>query len=320
MSLDDLLGRRAALRIWRLAGPGAYVGPAPGDGRDAILLPAAEVPAGAREGDLVDVFVHRDSEAKLLATTRTPRLELGQVAFLEVMQCTRVGAFVDWGLPKELLVPFAEQTTEPRPGDRHPIGLYVDSSGRLAGTMRVSEMVGRGTRRATTKSEADEPGEPGLDAWLDGWLDTWVDGEAWRNDPEIGLLVIVEKEHVGLVPASEPHRLSRGQAARFRVSNVLPDGRIELSLRGHAHEELEQDAERILEVLVGPAAGSGAPRVGDRSSPEEIRRLFGLSKKAFKRAAGRLLKERRVTIDDDGFLAPVRPTRASAAGDGSGRA
>ena len=212
------------------------------------------------------------------------KLELGQVAFLEVTALSSFGAFVDWGLPKELLVPFAEQTAEMRVGERYAIGLYVDSSGRPAGTMRVAEMVGR------------------PDAQIAWKPDEWVEGEAWRDDPEIGLFVIVEKELVGLVPRAEPHSLSRGQAARFRVSNVLPDGRIELSLRGYAHQELASDGKRILALL----SREDAPRIGDRSSPEEIRRLLGLSKKAFKRAAGRLLKEGAVSLDGEGFLTSAR--------------
>jgi predicted RNA-binding protein (virulence factor B family) len=222
-----------------------------------------------------------------LQTPLGAKLEVGQVAFLEATQCNAVGAFVDWGLPKELLVPFAEQTTEMRPGERYAIGLYVDNTGRFAGTMRVSEMIGRGQRQLPWK------------------LDEWVPGEAWRNDPDIGLFVIVEKQFVGLVPAAEPHGLSRGEAARFRVSNILPDGRIELSLRGHAHEELEHDARRILDHI----SREGAAAVGDRSSPEEIRRIFGLSKKAFKRAAGRLIKEGTAAVDDDGVLRPATGRR-----------
>ncbi|HEY1695957.1 MAG TPA: S1-like domain-containing RNA-binding protein [Polyangiaceae bacterium] len=213
--------------------------------------------------------------------TRAAKLEVGQVAFLEVTDNTQVGTFVDWGLDKELLVPFAEQTTDMRIGERYAIGLYTDNSGRPAGTMRVAEML-----------------RSGADASVEWKLDEWVEGEAWRNDPDIGLFVIVEKEFVGLVPCAEPHGLSRGQAARFRVSNVLPDGRIELSLRGHAHEELERDGQRIVEVL----SREGAPRLGDRSSPEEIRSALGLSKKAFKRAAGRLLKEGAASLDEEGFL------------------
>lgn len=281
MSLDDLLGRTATLRIRRFGSPGAFLGVDERDSGDVVLLLGSEIPEGAKEGDEVEVFVYRDSEGRPIATPRKPKVELGQVAFLEVTQTTEFGAFADWGLAKDLLVPFAQQTTELFVGARHPIGLYIDDTGRLAGTMRVSEML---------RAERVE--------WQ---LDEWVEGEAWRNEPDFGLFVIVERAFVGLVPGTEPHTLSRGAPARFRVSNVLPDGKIELSLRGHAHEELANDASDILRVLSRP----GAPRIGDKSSPDEIRSVFGLSKKAFKRAAGRLLKERAVNIDDDGFLAPV---------------
>ena len=283
MSLEDLLGRFAKLKIKRIASPGAYLGRDDGDDRAVVLLIGSETPNDAKIGDEVEVFVHLDSEGRPIATTRLARIELGQVAFLEVKESTPIGAFVDWGLAKDLLVPFKEQTADLNPGDRYAVGLYVDDTGRLAGTMRVSEMLASGGTK------------------VDWELDEWVEGEAWRNDPEIGLFVIIEKAFVGLVPKSEPHSLTRGAAARFRVSNILPDGKIELSLRGHAHEELAGDAERILEVL----SRRGAPGLGDKSSPEDIRRAFGLSKKAFKRAVGRLLKERKLTIDDAGNLAKV---------------
>ena len=288
MAFDDLLGRFATLVIRRVGPPGAFLAP-----RDAaadsptLLLIGSEVPEGAKEGDELRVFIHLDSESRPIATTRAAKLERGEVAFLEVTACTDFGSFVDWGPAKELLVPFAEQTAEMRLGARHPIGLYVDKSGRLAGTMRVTEML--------------HPRKAGFRA------DDWVQGEAWRQDPDIGLFVIVERAFVGLVPASEPHSLSRGESARFRVTTVLPDGKIELSLRGHAHEELEGDAQKILGILARP----GAPRIGDRSSPDEVRAVFGLSKKAFKRAVGRLLKQGAVAVDDDGFL--VCPPRHSPA-------
>jgi predicted RNA-binding protein (virulence factor B family) len=285
MPYHDLLGRTATLPVRRFGPPGAFLALDAEDLRpDAptLLLPRSEVPEGAREGSEIAVFVYLDSNDRPIATTRTPRVALGEVAFLAVMDVTHFGAFVDWGLPKELLVPRGEQTRDMRVGERHPVGLFVDDTGRLSGTMRVSEMLHVGGDFA---------------------VDEWVAGEAWRKDPDHGVFVIVERRFVSLLPASEPNALSRGQAARFRVASVLPDGKIELSLRGHAHEEVEGDARKILATLARP----GAPRVGDHSSPEQIRALFGLSKKAFKRAAGRLLKERAVTIDGDGFL--VRPRR-----------
>lgn len=284
MRIEDLLGRIVRLTVRRFGPPGAFLAldaADPSPDAPVLLLPRSEVPEGTREGDALEVVVYLDSSDRPIATLRRPKLLWGQVAFLPVTEVTRFGAFVDWGLPKELLVPYPEQTCDMRPGERYAVGLFVDDTGRLAGTMRVSEML-RGTP--------------------DVALDEWIEGEAWRKDPEIGVFVILERSFVGLVPASEPNDLARGEAARFRVANILPDGKIELSLRGHAHEEVEGDARKILTLIERPSA----PRVGDRSSPEEIRRLLGLSKKAFKRAAGRLLKEGTATLDDDGFLAPRR--------------
>jgi predicted RNA-binding protein (virulence factor B family) len=279
MNLDDFLGRHHRLVIRRFASPGAIL--ALGAEHDVLLI-GSEIPEGAKEGDEVDVFVYLDSEARPISTTRRAKLELGDVAFLEAKERTAFGAFFDWGMAKELLVPFKEQTAEVRVGGRYPIGLYIDDTGRLAGTMRVSEML-----------DADRP------EWH---TDEWVEGEAWREDPNIGLFVIVERAYVGLVPRHEHHHLRRGEAAKFRVTTVLPNGKIELSLRGHAHEEREHDAALILERL----RGKDPPRIGDKSSPEEIRDVFGLSKKAFKRAVGGLLKDGAVTIDRDGHLVPKK--------------
>ena len=272
-SVARLLGRTARGAIERFGPPGAYIAL---EGA-TILLPNAEVPEGAKIGDELEVFVHLDSDDRPIVTRREPAIRLGEVAFLEVVDVAPFGAFVDWGLVKHLLVPLAEQTREMRRGERYAIGLFVDRSGRLAGTMRVSEML-----REKPRFE----------------LDTWVSGEAWRQEPSIGLFVIVDRKSVGLVPRAEPHRLGRGERARFRVTNVLPDGKIELSLRGLAHEERDADAEKILAAL----RGARPPKIGDASSPETIRATFGLSKKAFKRAAGALLKRGLVKVDADGFF------------------
>ena len=264
------------LHVQGLSPSGAALGVADADRDAPILLPQDEVPAGTNLGDAIPVFVTLDSDDHPVATTRMPKLQLGEVAFLTVTAVTGIGAFVDWGLPKELLVPFREQTRDLAVGDRHPVGLFLDKTGRLAGTMRVSEML-----RAKPAIAVDE----------------WVAGEAWRTDPAVGLFVIVERRFVGLVPATEPHGLTRGDAAMFRVTRVRADGKFELSFRGKAHEELADDAQHVLAILSAHDLS-----VGDRSSPDEIRALFGLSKKAFKRAVGRLLKERAVTLDDRGCV------------------
>lgn len=288
-SIARLLGLTARGRVERFGPPGAFLAI---DGA-TILLPNAEVPEGSKLGDELDVFVHLDSDDRPIATRRTPAIRLGEVAFLEVVDLAPFGAFVDWGLVKHLLVPLGEQTREMRRGERYPIGLVLDRSDRLAGTMRVSEML-----REKPRFE----------------LDAWVTGEAWRDEPGVGLFVIVERKWVGLVPRAEPHRLARGERARFRVTHVLPDGKIELSLRGPAHEERDADAEKILAAL----RGARPPKVGDASSPETLRATFGLSKKAFKRAAGALLKRGLVTIDAEGWFAATRAT-ASASASKAGR-
>lgn len=289
--IETLLGRRTHLPVRRIAGPGAFLAVDPLDpdpDTEVVLLPRAELPRDVQVDDLLDVFVYLDSDDRPVATTRQPALQLGEVTFLEVTAVTTVGAFVDWGMTKELLVPYAEQSKELYVGERQPIGLYLDRSERLAGTMFVGDMLeARAPRRVST-------GE-------------WLRGEAWRNDPDIGLFAILERSFVGLVPASEPHRLRRGDVADFRVAHVQPDGKLVLSLRKHAHEELESDAQRILAVLSRP----GAPRVGDRSDPELIRELFGISKKAFKRAVGTLLKSREVTIDVRGEVVIAKSSTPS---------
>jgi predicted RNA-binding protein (virulence factor B family) len=283
-ALQNALGRVVRARVLRLSSPGAFLDIDPDQQRvDAptVLLPGAEVPPGTAPGGTLDVFVYLDSEDRPVATLRSPKLMLGEVAFLTVTHVTSFGSFVEWGLLKDLLVPLGEQTRDMPLGSRHPVGLYVDDTGRLAGTMKVAELL-----KQTAEFRLDE----------------WVMGEVWREEPQ-GVFVILERAFVGLLPASEPHRLSRGDSARFRVSSVLPDAKVELSLRAHAHEELASDGERILDVLsqVSP------PKVGDRTSPEQVRALFGISKKAFKRAVGVLLKRGVVALDRDGHLTLKAP-------------
>lgn len=204
-----------------------------------------------------------------------PDLEAGDVAFLTVTALTPIGAFVDWGLPKELLVPFAEQTRDLEVGERVPIGVFIDNTGRFAGTMKIRELL-------TSTGEFE--------------LDEWVAGEAWRKELGVGVFVIVERRFLGLLPEHEPHTLQRGEAAKFRVARILRDGKIELSLRAPIEEQLEADAQHVLQILRQPSAA----KLSDHDDPERIREIVGLSKKAFKRAVGRLLKDGLVRLDDRG--------------------
>jgi predicted RNA-binding protein (virulence factor B family) len=207
---------------------------------------------------------------------RQATLELGQVGFLRVTDVVPFGAFMDWGLPKDLLVPLAEQLDEMEKGETYPVGVIEDDQGRLTGTQRIAALL-------------REP-PPFV-------VDDWVSGEAWRNDPRLGVFVIVEKRYLGLLPQGEPHNLTRGSVAKFRVSQVLIDGKIQLSLRRRAVEEFEDDAQRVLTRLT-----QGNIRVSDATDPAVIRAQFGLSKKAYKRAVGRLLKQGVVRFDDSGYV------------------
>jgi len=276
--MDSWLGRRAELTVRKIDADAVWLAP---EGSDApVPLPANELEEPPALGATVDVFLYLDSDDRPIATTRTPHLMLGEVAILTVADVAPFGAFVNWGLKKDLLIPLREQTRPLRIGDRCAVGLYLDDTGRLAGTMRVAELLGPARDYAR---------------------DERVDGVAWREEPGLGLFVILEKRALALLPATEPHGLRSGDTARFRITHMHPDRKVEVSLRGLKHEELDGDAERLLELLLAPSP----PKLGDDSSPEWIRKMLGISKKAFKRAAGRLLKERRVSIDNEGFLKPV---------------
>lgn len=278
---DELLGRPSKLRVRRLVPEGALLAREGDEERDAVLLPRREV-LDANEGDELAVFVYLDSEDAPVATRSTPRVARDEVAFLTVTDLAPFGAFVDWGLPKELLVPGDEQTRDVRVGERHPIGVYLDDSGRLAGTMKVTELL-RGHH--------------------DYRVGDWLDGEAWRKEPDLGIFVILERRFVGLLPAAEPNTLARGDEGRFRVTRVHRDGKLELSLRAHAHEERDNDARKILEAL---ARGD---RVSEQATADEIRDRFALSKKAFKRAVGGLLRDGSVDVDANGAVILRRSTR-----------
>jgi predicted RNA-binding protein (virulence factor B family) len=287
--MESLLGTTQKLKVTRVTAEGAWFA---AEGRE-VLLPAAEMPEGLEKGDMLGVFVYLDSEDRPLATMRRPKVELGEVDFLMVTDVVPFGAFVSWGLRKDLLVPLREQIRPMRVGERHAVGLYLDDTNRLAGTTRVAELL-RGGRRIA--------------------LGEWAEGVAWRDEPGLGLFVILEKRTLALLPVSEPHRLFPGDPGRFRVVHVHPGGKIEVSLRGLKHEEMDGDAEKLLALI----RDARAPAIGDATSPERIRELLGISKKAFKRAAGRLLKDGRAEIDPDGLLRARAEARGERGDRGEG--
>lgn len=269
------LGMRQTLTVKRQVEFGIYLGT---DGsEDAVLLPKKQVPEGCSTGDELEVFIYRDSEDRLIATTRTPRMELGEVAVLEVREVNQIGAFFDWGLEKDLLVPYKEQVGEPAVGKSYPVALYVDKSSRLCGTMKVYEFL-----------REDSPYQK----------DDMVCGTIYDVHEDIGVFVAVDNRYHGVIPKNEVFgTFHPGDPVEARVTKVREDGKLNLSVRRKAFEQMDEDSERILKVMdkykgVLPFTDKGA-------SPELLKKEFHMSKNAFKRAIGMLLKENRIKITAD---------------------
>lgn len=265
------LGKTQTLRIKGLKNFGAIL---TGD----ILLPKRYVPEGAKIGDDVSVFVHRDSEDRPVATTRRPKVEVGSFAYLRVNDVSRVGAFLDWGMDKDLFLPFNEQLHQVKVKEGVLIWCYIDKSNRIAATMRVKDHF----EKPEYLKENDQ-----------------VEGLVYATNPEIGAFVLVERKYNGLIPKDKMvGALALGQELQLRVEQIKPDGKIDLSMKGRAHERLDQDAETVYRML---RANQGFLRVNDHSDPDAIRQVFGMSKAQFKRAVGRLLKAGKIRFQGAGI-------------------
>ncbi|MCD7819351.1 MAG: S1-like domain-containing RNA-binding protein [Lachnospiraceae bacterium] len=245
------------------------------DVQEKVLLPKKEVPEGTGMGDRLQVFLYRDSQDRLIATCREPMLTVGKLAVLKVKEVSRIGAFLDWGLEKDLLLPFHEQTAKVHQGEECLVALYVDKSGRLCATMRVYPYLYH-----------NSPYQPNDD----------VSGRVYELSDNFGTFVAVDDKYSGLIPRREGVTgLKVGDRIRARVSGVKEDGKLDLSIREKAYLQIDEDAEMVMDVIEEYA---GVLPFDDRVDPEIIRREFGLSKNAFKRAVGRLLKQGRIEIRD----------------------
>ncbi len=245
---------------------------------ECVLLPRRQVPPGLGEGDAVEVFLYKDSDDRLIATREEPAMELHEIAVLEVAQVNRVGAFLKWGLSKDLLLPYGEQTRKVEKGERVPVALYVDKSSRLCATMKIYDYL-----------TSDAPYRK----------DDEIDGTVISVNPEYGAFIAVDNRYHGLIQKKEMiRRLLPGEMVHCRVSGVRDDGKLNLSLRKKAHVQMDDDAETILDKL---EYNEGFLPFHDKSSPDDIRREFSMSKNEFKRAIGRLYKQRKIRIENDGI-------------------
>lgn len=268
------LGKRQELQIGKIVDFGVYLGET-ANAQERVLLPKKEVPEDARIGDALEVFLYKDSRDRLIATTRQPLITLGEVATLKVLEVGRIGAFLDWGLEKDLLLPFRQQTRKVSEGESCLVALYVDKSGRLCATMNVYEYL-----------QKDSPYKK----------DDIVSGTVYEISEQFGVFVAVDNRYSALIPRKDASgHYQIGEVIEARVTAVKEDGKLDLSTRKKAYLQMDEDAENIMRVI---EKYSGVLPFNDKASPEIIQREFGLSKGAFKRGVGRLLKEGRVEITE----------------------
>lgn len=270
------LGEYQELKIVKRVDFGVYL--AEEGSQDRVLLPGKEVPEGSQVGDTLRVFLYRDSRDRMIATMREPKLTLGRVGLLTVKEVSRIGAFLDWGLDKDLLLPFREQTRKVEKGQECLAALYIDKSQRLCATMNVYPYL-----------KKNSPYQTG---------DT-VQGRAYETSENFGVFVAVDDQYSGLIPKWEASDVRIGDQIEARVTNVKEDGKLDLSIRNKAYLQMEEDAEQVMQVI---EEFEGVLPFNDKVSPEIIKREFGLSKNAFKRAVGRLLKQGRIEITENRIL------------------
>lgn len=285
-----LLGRMQTLRVVKKTDFGVYLsdqGIEPDisfvpDKKEVVDVPSILLPkAQAKDlttGNTVEVFIYKDSEDRPIATTAKPLLTMGSLARLTVKEVTNIGAFLDWGLAKDLFLPFKEQTFRVQKGDDLLVTLYIDKSSRLCATAKVYNSL-----------EANSPYQ----------REDQVSGTVYEIIDAFGAYVAVDDRYSALIPKKELFTaLTPGEKISARVTKVQPDGRLVLSIREKSYLQMDTDSTLIYDALV--KAGGFLP-YHDKTSPELIKAKFGLSKNAFKRAIGHLQKEGKLLIEDDGI-------------------
>lgn len=268
------LGEKQVLEIVKEVEFGVYLAAeANAPSEERVLLPAKQVPQGAKQGDSMEVFIYKDSKDRLIATRREPSLYLGETALLKVVQINRVGAFLDWGLEKDLFLPFKEQTKPLNTGDECVVALYIDKSSRLCATMKVYPYLRK-----------DSPYQK----------DDKVTGHIYEISQNFGAFVAIDDCYSALIPKKEmPKDLKVGDVVHARVAARKEDGKLDLSLKEKAYIQMSIDAAKVMEKL---EEMGGVLPFTDKDSPELIREKMDMSKNEFKRAVGNLLKAGKIEI------------------------
>ena len=272
------LGKIQELKVIRKTSIGAYLNTKDASDEEGILLPMNQVPRDLELEDEIEVFVYRDSEDRMIATMKKPSITLGELAPLRVVDNSRIGAFLDWGLERDLFLPFKEQIYRVEQDGTYLVGLYIDKSSRLCATMDIYKFLSQ----ESPYKENDR-----------------VNGTIYKIREDIGAFVAVNNKYDGLIPNKEFYGDYKcGDSVEVRIKKVREDGKLELSLRKEAYNEIDDDATKIMDRLI---LKGGMLRLNDNSLPEEIKSELNMSKSAFKRAIGRLFKERKIIITEKGI-------------------
>lgn len=270
------LGRYNKLRAIERTEHGMYL--ADNVGND-VLLPNKYVPEDLEEEDEIEVFLYRDFLGRKIATTLKPKIKLNQFAYLEVFDVTDIGAFVEWGLEKHLLIPFRQMKAKPEVGDYTTVYMYLDEeTNRLVGSTKIRNFLDI---------------EP-LEMKVGDEVDLYI----WRKG-SLGYFVIINNQWEGLLYHSEVYKhLHIGETQKGYISRIREDGKTDVSLRKFGYAKVESDLDRVLEAI---ADGDGFLDLNDKSDPKDIQARLQMSKKTFKKAIGALYKSRKIRIESDGI-------------------
>lgn len=269
------LGEFQVLQVVKLVDFGIYLAENPQD-QTRVLLPKKQVPPDMHVGDELEVFLYKDSKDRLIATTNQPKLTIGSCAALKVLSIGNIGAFLDWGLEKDLFLPYKEMTREVHAGDEILVTLYIDKSRRLCASMKDLYLL----------LSQDSPYQK----------DDTVTGRIYEFSENFGTFVAVDDKYSAMLPSHEDcSMLKVGDVIEAKVTNVKPDGKLDLTRREKAYIQMDADAEKVMQVI---EAYAGVLPFNDKASPEVIKREMKMSKNAFKRAVGHLYKERKIEITE----------------------
>lgn len=271
------IGKKQILTVISKADFGVYLSDCDDD-KNKVLLPKKQVKDGTKIGDKIEVFLYKDSKDRLIATINEPKMTLGEIAKCKVLELGKIGAFLDWGLEKDLFLPFKEMTCKVSEGDEVLVALYVDKSGRLCATMKIYKYLKSGFEC--------EKGD-------------WVEGRVYEISDNFGAFVAINDKYQGLIPKKElTKEIAVNQKIRARVTAVKDNGKIDLSLHELSHIQMSIDADRLFRRL----SSEGRLPFNDKASPELIREEMDMSKNEFKKAVGNLLKAGKITILEDSIV------------------